>query len=165
MLKKITYSALILLLAGLLFMNFRLYKNSRNIVFVDTAYLFNNFKMKEEFESQFNEIKKVKQQKLDSLYDAIILLKKGNGAEDLKSVERQYLYERKMAIEDQERLQSSYNSQIWTRLNQYIKEYGNEKGIDLILGANGEGTIMHGKEDMNISEAVVTYANTKYNGK
>ncbi len=165
MLRTVLYILLALLLLAILYLNWQTYQRVKTVAFVDTAYLFNNFKMKEILETQFNENKKNRQQQLDSLYDQVTSLKNTAAEEGVKRLQRQYLHQRQAALEEQERLKATYDAQIWSQLNSYIKEYGQEKSIDLVLGANGEGTVMHAEEDMNISKQVVDYANKKYNGE
>lgn len=58
-----------------------------------------------------------------------------------------------------------YDQQIWTQLNQYIQEYGKEKGIGVILGADGSGTLMYAPESMDETERVIEFANQQYQGK
>lgn len=154
-----------LLLVGLCFMNYTLYKSSKNIRFVDTAYLYNNFKLKKELETTFNEIKALKQKQLDSLYDVINTTKRAVAGQDVRALESNYLSLRRDMSETQENLRQSYDTQIWTQINKYIKDFGEENKIDLIMGANGQGSVMHGEPDMNISEDVSNFINTKYSGK
>lgn len=154
-----------LLLVGLCFMNYTLYRSNRNIRFVDTAYLYNNFKLKQELEKTFNEIKALKQSQLDSLYDVISNAKRGATRQDTRALEGKYLSLRRDMEETQENLRQSYDTQIWTQINKYIKDYGEQNRIDLIMGANGQGSVMHGQADMNISEDVSNFINTRYSGK
>ena len=165
MIKKITYIVLALALAVSIYMNFKLQSKIKTLAFVDTAYLFNNFKMKQELETDFEQNKKLKQQQLDSLYDKINYLRTLKNEESTKALENEYLVKRKLIIEEQERLQASFNNQIWNQLNGFVKKYGEENKIDLILGASGEGNIMHGNDNMNISKEIIDYANKNYAGK
>lgn len=68
--------------------------------------------------------------------------------------------------EDQKKLMTAeFNSHISTQLNQYIKEFGEEKGIDMIFGASGDGNIMYAKENnRNITKEVIAYINKVYEG-
>ena len=165
MIKKITYIVLALALVVSLYMNFKLHSKIKTIAFIDTAYLFNNFKMKQELETDFEQNKKLKQQQLDSLYDKINYLRTLKNEESAKALENEYIVKRKLIIEEQERLQTSFNNQIWNQLNGFVKKYGEENKIDLILGASGEGNIMHGNDNMNISKEIIDYANKNYAGK
>lgn len=165
MLKKIIYTLAAIAFAGSVLVNIKLYTSSRNIAFVDTSYLFNNFKMKEEMEEKFNSYKQLRQQQLDSLYDKAARLRELGRPEPAAAAEKAYLDQRQLFAEGLDRLKGNYDEQIWNRLNTYVKEYGDKNGLDLILGANGSGSLMHGKENMNISKQVVDYVNAHYDGK
>ena len=58
-----------------------------------------------------------------------------------------------------------YTQQVWTRLNQYIKDYGREYEYDLILGAKGDGNLMYADDRLDITEEVLEYVNKKYDGE
>ncbi len=51
------------------------------------------------------------------------------------------------------------------RLNGYIEEYAKEKGYLMVLGANGEGTILYGEKSSDVTDELITYCNEKYSGK
>ena len=49
-------------------------------------------------------------------------------------------------------------------MSQYIVEFGKQNDYDLILGADGNGTVMYAKEMLDISKNVTVYINNKYKG-
>ena len=61
--------------------------------------------------------------------------------------------------------QQEYTSQIWTQINTYVKEYGQQNDYSYILGANGSGSIMYGLESQNITDVVIEFVNKKYEGE
>ena len=163
---KYVFSVIItIVLIALSFLYFKLYQKTKTIAFVDTAYIFNNFKMKVELEKDFTMNQEANKQQLDSLYEVVSSIKQLGNEEKSKMIENEFLYKKNKMFDDQERLKASFDSQIWNQLNLFIKEYGKQKNIDLIFGANGGGSIMHGDESMNISKEFVEFANTKYSGK
>jgi len=54
---------------------------------------------------------------------------------------------------------------IWERLNQVIKKFGDQDKYELIIGANGMGTVLYGQADKDITDAVINYANKEYENK
>lgn len=152
-------------LAFLCYLNYDFYKKTKNIKFVDTAYLYDNFKLKKELEITFNEVKTLKQAQLDSLYDVIITVKNSGKETDIKTLEKRYLSQRSKMTDEQENLRTAYDSNIWSQLNKYIKDFGEQNNIDLIIGANGQGSVMHGNSSMNISEEAINFINKNYSGK
>lgn len=140
------------------------YRNVKSVAFIDTSYVFGNFKMTKELEKEFIEFKNKKQKELDSIY-RLIESNMVSKSLSVKELEDFYVLKRNISIEEQERLKTSFDSKIWNQINGFVKDYGRLNNIDVILGANGQGSIMYGKDDMNISEAFVEFANTKYDGK
>lgn len=54
--------------------------------------------------------------------------------------------------------------QVWSQINQYVKDYGKEKEYDYIFGADGAGTLMYGSENKDLTESIIKYLNNKYEG-
>jgi len=65
--------------------------------------------------------------------------------------------------ENQEKV-SELNNQMFTQLNQYIKEYGDQHGYTYIFGTTSDGNIMYAKESEEITEKVRVFINKKYQG-
>lgn len=55
-------------------------------------------------------------------------------------------------------------SQIWNRLNTYLLEYVNDNPYQIILGAKGEGDVLHIDPSVDITNDVLEYANAMYHG-
>lgn len=64
----------------------------------------------------------------------------------------------KEAAEQDKKLTSSIIAQI----NSFIQDYAKKKGYDLVLGAEGTGTIYYGSKAMDITEDVLTAMNKDY---
>lgn len=69
-----------------------------------------------------------------------------------------------LASQNEISLTEDYNAQIWTQLNQYIKEFGKSKDLDLMLGANGNGSILYANEAYDLTEECILYVNNKFSG-
>ena len=52
-----------------------------------------------------------------------------------------------------------FDETIWKEINAKVTEYGKEKGIDFILGAKGDGTIMYANEAKEITKEIIEYIN------
>jgi outer membrane protein len=156
---------LLLCLLVLGFYVFSLKKQIKRVAFVDTASIFNDFEMKKELEVKYKSIADLRKKQLDSLYDVADTYQKTGDQVEFKKSQELFFTTRKNIESEQERLKSGYDTQIWEKINFYIKAYGTEQDYDLILGANGQGSIMHGKDDMNVSADFLKYLNKKYNGE
>ncbi|WBX75079.1 hypothetical protein PG911_10460 [Tenacibaculum ovolyticum] len=61
-------------------------------------------------------------------------------------------------------VKNDISKKVWARLNSYIKEFGENKNIMLIMGAQGNGNIMYGDSIIDYTEKFIKYANYKYEG-
>lgn len=50
-------------------------------------------------------------------------------------------------------------------INDYVKEYGEEQGYNIIFGAGGNGNIMYANDISNITSDVLERLNSEYEGK
>jgi outer membrane protein len=134
--------------------------------YVKNQVLFNDFKLTKELKSKFENTDNARRHILDSLlldYKYRASGKKAN-PQQLALLERNY-YEKKEAFEQQNtELTENYDKQIWTRINQYVKEYCKSKQYDYVFGVSGDGALMYAGESHDITAEVVEYMNTSYDG-
>ena len=155
-----------LVITGFGFGGYFMSNHKTKVAFIDTAKVFNEFTLKKELEVKFIEVEKARKAILDSMFEKIKLGEQERiDINELDKFKREFLYKKQKFDEENQNTKSSYDTQIWNQLNQYIKEYGEEKEIEMILGANGQGNIMHAKESLNISKDIIEYINSKYSGK
>lgn len=81
----------------------------------------------------------------------------------LSALEEEYHYKKDLFEKDNQKAAEECSNKIWSRLNQYIHDYGENKRLNIIFGANGQGNIMYGENSSNISEEVTEYVNARYN--
>jgi outer membrane protein len=146
--------------------------DKKNIVYLDNVRLYNEFDLTKELQTKITESSRAQKNNLDSL--ELELVSKAKKLEMTKSknvieirdfeLKREEFIMRKQKFEqDQEQLTADYNNQIVSQINQYVKEFGKENAYDVIIGSNGDGTVMYGKEEMDITEEVLNFINQKYN--
>jgi outer membrane protein len=144
------------------------------IVFVDNNQLYKEFKGKSELEKKFIKEKESEQAYLDSLFLEVKSLDTKVKASTAKDPKLEQTFRDKKSAFDQlasefnnrdKQLESKYLDQIWTQINQYVKEYGKEKGYRLILGAQGNGSLMYASDKADITKEAIEYCNKKYDGK
>lgn len=142
------------------------------IAYVDIPKVFNAFEMKKELQEKYKKTEIIRKRVLDSLsLELQILSKKIRADEKNKDLvyefdlKREDFFKRKNLIEqDNANLSSQYDKQILEQMSQYMLDYGKKHGYDLILGADGNGTLMYANEKMNISEVITKYVNDRYKG-
>lgn len=54
------------------------------------------------------------------------------------------------------------SKKIWERLNPLMEEYGKSKGLHLLIGANGQGTVLYGSRDADVTSDLIEFVNRKY---
>jgi outer membrane protein len=144
-----------------------------------TAYIiiqevYSGFKMKLEMEKKFVQTTAARQKRLDSLqtelksFATILDQNVKNTVSDLQKFDQLrdfFMQQKQMADQDNKNLMQQYDAEILTQLNQYVKDYGKEQHYQYIFGNDGNGSLMYGIDERNISKAVLEYINQKYEGK
>lgn len=86
--------------------------------------------------------------------------------EELLSTKQQQISNYQQAIrkqlqeEDQKVTQTVIND-----INDFVKEYGKDKGYQIILGATGAGTIMYADEGTDLTPEILEKLNVSFEGK
>jgi outer membrane protein len=148
-------------------------KNGKQAAFVNTADVFARFEMTKEYKQSFENISNVRKHLLDSMELNLKLMagklnagaRKGtNEIKQFEYLRQEYLQKKQQLDEDNQALSEKYDQEIWTRLNQYAKDFGHDRGYTFLYGANGDGTIMFADEKLDVTEAFTTYINQQYQG-
>lgn len=143
---------------------------AKNQAYVDTVKVFNEFDLKKKLEKKMENILKRDKQVVDSLKLELKLIydnteKPGNERfVQIRGLQNKIDEHTYQATQNEAFYTDKYNTQIWKQLNQYIKEFGREEGIDLLYGANGQGTILYAKEKYDYTHECIVYINAKYYG-
>jgi outer membrane protein len=145
------------------------FTKSNETVYIDTYKLYNGFVMKKQLQKQLEETQRLQKQQLDSLRLTINLAlannrqtKDADKAVELKKQE--YILLERQLVKEQEEIAERYDAQIWAQLNQYITDYGKEKKLAFIFGANGNGSVMYGTAEQDITEVITQYVNERHKG-
>lgn len=158
--------SVIMISCGLIMLGLFYYFSKSKIAYIDTVYVYDNFKGKIDMEKDFDKKKASLRAPLDSIETIVkqnrLLNKTGS---EVVRIERTYQFLYNDVNEKEAALRDSYMEQIWKQLNQYLKEYGEKRGYDYILGDNGNGSLYYAKSRHNISEEILKFVNQKYEGK
>ncbi|MEM9337186.1 MAG: OmpH family outer membrane protein [Bacteroidota bacterium] len=141
-----------------------LYPHQKELVFIDNVKLYNNFHMVSDLSNENDPQLEKGKTKLDSLYAIYTIHKEQNNLKKAASL--------KSAIKEQDfglrRLKESHAHQVskvvWDRLNQYVKEYAEQKNYQIVFGTQGNGNIMFAESGIDITDDLLDYANSKYEG-
>lgn len=152
-------------------------KMKQKVGYVEIKKVFDSFQMKKELEDKYKQTTSIKDKILDSLsFNLKLMSKQLNEQQNSKGKidnELVYAFEykreeflklKKQYTEENALLSSKYDAQILERLTQYVIEYGSKNGYNLILGADGNGSLMYASDNYNISSSVIDFINNKYSG-
>lgn len=141
---------------------------------VNIKELYNEFEFKKELEKKLINTQQARKTVLDSLEIELKVLSReiqtegGKAKDKIASFElkrERYLNKKEELEQDNTVLERQYNEQILNQLNQYLKDYGKEKGMRYIFGTSGDGSLMYAEETDEITKEVISYINEKYKGK
>jgi outer membrane protein len=140
--------------------------------FIDIPKVFNGFTMKNEMQKKYQRTESIRNKIVDSLSMDLQLLSnrvksdpKNQALINEFDMKRQYFFSMKNKTEeDNAVLSEQYDKQILEQMSTYILEYGKKNGFDFIYGSSGNGTLMYASDKYNISEEIITFINSKYNG-
>jgi len=81
------------------------------------------------------------------------------GAPETITMEKQLMESRDAMSAEYSRKSEAFQAIIWKEINAKITRYGETHGLDFILGAKGDGTIMFAHPDKDITPAIIAYIN------
>lgn len=129
---------------------------------VNITQLYNDFGLKKDLEKKLEQDKTAFQHKLDSMRQLAGTLL--DNTKELNRVSETYQNLKQYYDKDISNRKNEYQAQIFNQLNQYVKDFAQANHYQIVLGANGEGSLMYADEQMDITEKVKAYANERYSG-
>jgi outer membrane protein len=146
--------------------------------YVNLSKAYNEFELKKELDKKLTTIQQLRKNNLDSLelglktmsnqmrqeknildqkaFDALVI--------EFQTRRQDFLEKQKKFSEDNDAMTSQYMDQIWKQMNQFVSNYGKEKGYQSIVGGDGTGNVMYASPDIDITNDVVQYINKQYKG-
>lgn len=146
--------------------------NDSNTGYVDVSKVYAEFNLTKELDARYTAVSTRRQELLDSMrLDLEVLVKKYEAEQSqevlqhIRSREQEYVQKEAHFQEDNASLSSRYNDQIMTQLNQYIKDFGDERKLDYIYGADGSGNLLYADQGFDYTEDALAYINEKFQGE
>jgi Skp family chaperone for outer membrane proteins len=162
---KVLIAASLLMSVGTLIVLLMVVTQTNKTFYVNNGKLYESFKLTKESEEKVKNLRLQRKNMLDSIGFTLKQLEAQNKVEEFNYVKDYYLDKIKKFEEEESVLIEEYNKQIWERLNQYAKEYSEQKNIKLLLGASGDGNLLHADSELDKTKELVDYSNLKYAGK
>lgn len=151
--------AIVLVQLGLTFGVYSYLQKGNRTGYIVAAEVFDQFEYTKEVRKQLKNDQASMVRIIDSLRTTLDL----NPPQDANDIRVIRLNELSEKLNDRsETMAQEYNNRIWTRINQYTREYGAQKGYKYIFGANGAGLLMHADSTANITTDVVKFINERY---
>jgi outer membrane protein len=148
-----------------------LFNQKQKIVFVNIETVYDEFTMKKELESKFENVANVRQQILDSLKLELTILSKSitskndMGKINLFQAKRQeYALKEQNFTESTSQTNEQYKNQIWKQLSQYIMQFGKKNNYKYILGFENKSSILYGDDAEDVTKELSVYVNELYKG-
>jgi outer membrane protein len=143
------------------------------VVYIDTGKLFAEFKLSKELDVKLQSSQKSKKAAIDSLTESLSKmnteLQLNPKNKELFSIatklDEEIYYKKQMFEEENQKEMSDLMKTIWTRLNEYLADFGKEYKYDFVMGANGQANILYGADQLDVTKEAIEFANKKYNGK
>ena len=142
------------------------YNNIPKFSYVKADVIFNDFKMTKELRAKLENTQSLRKNILDSLLVNIKLYTSTSAdRRELEMLQKEYVMKKEMFESQNDELSSKYNEEVWTRINQYVKDYSASKGYDYIFMVNAGNTLLYGSTKFDISDEVLNSINKAYDDK
>lgn len=149
---------------------------AKKIVYVKLNDLYKKFELTGSLEKKAEKTINTKQNILDSLkldLEMNYRTLKAKGSTDKVSqdelqkmafLKQNYLDKKENFDKTNSEMLKMYEEQIWTQINTHLADFGKDRKYDIVLGANGSGSVMYSNIACDVTEEAVAYINLKYNG-
>lgn len=167
----LTLSALVILLTIILL--YKLFFSTNKIAYIDAGRIYNEYKGIKLAKVEFEKKAELFKSRVDTLSGKIKLdimkIDQNRGDKirhqqfvDSVRFHKKQLFDYQSAMEQSlKQEESKLTQKAMIKLNEFIKEYGNDHGYDMILIASPSGTIAFAKEKFDITEKILAEANEK----
>jgi outer membrane protein len=137
----------------------------REIVYIDNIRLFNDFNMTMDLNKINGDKIKKQKKKIDSLYTIYGIFRDNDQTDKLEALETQLRNEDQEFKNMNKRFSSEISRTVWNRLNTYVNEYGMANDYKIVLGTQGNGNVMFAQKGKDITDEVMHYCNSRYEGE
>ena len=177
---KLNKTVAILSITALFFSVLQYFKtNQQKIAYVFVEEVIAEYHAMQDVNDKFQVEEATQKEKLDAFYQDI-QEKIGWLQENHKTLKKSTVTDKQHEIVDLEKalqqmqqktykeldsIKISWTSPIYEEVNQYIKNYSQQKGYDYVLGNLGNGNMMYGNPVYNLTLEVIDGMNTAYNKK
>lgn len=128
------------------------------LAYVDIGRLIDNYALKKDLEaSASKDLYKIK-----NVIDSLEMLRKTMKTTTAIGVDSQLARAKYVFEQYYKESNTEINKEIWNRLNPVIERFGKENDLELLIGANGAGTLLYANSDRDVTDQLIEYVNGKY---
>lgn len=128
------------------------------VAYIDIGRLVGGYQMKKDLDKQANgDLQRIK-----SVADSLKMIKKAALGTPTPRLDSQLQYVQYAFQQYYEQSNRKISEKIWERLNPLLEQYGKERNIRLLVGANGAGTVLYGDKGIDMTDDLIKYLNSKY---
>lgn len=169
---KSVYTRSIVLLFVTLLSSAALYSSlnqKETIVYIDVNEVYQKFTLKQEYTVELEKLDALRKAEVDSIQiliqqELIQLQTVNNKSENEISKKRIDIYTSRVnqIKEERERMIAYYDDDIWKKVNKLVEEYAVANEIDVLFGATGNGNLMYGNPEKDMTKEFIEYLNSSY---
>lgn len=129
---------------------------------VDAIKLFDGFNMKKDLEAIDKSKLQQQSRAIDSLDKEMQMAIAMKNADEANRISTEYAAAKAALENNYTRSNQIINEKVWKRLNPLLEEFGKKKGIHLIIGANGMGSVLYNDAYYDMTSDAVNFVNKRY---
>ncbi len=152
----------VFVLVNLIVLAYVLFFSGNKVVYCDSQKLFAEFKLKKELQHRLERDTRPLQVQLDSMAQALERLQNAGDKVLLNELIAAYSAKKGFLEEQRQALTTKYDQQIWNQLNFYLKEYGEFRQLDFIIGGSSVGEVIFHGDRVDRTDEIIEYVNAKY---
>jgi outer membrane protein len=153
----------IVLLSALLFAFFYYLENNHpRTVYLDNVAVFSNFNLAKDLNTIHQKDLNLQKKRVDSF---VTILQNTTKSSPNENLQKQFIFENNKLKEMGEYFTNEVSQQVWSRVNSYVKEFGEQNNYSIVFGTQGNGNIMYADKKLDITTAFIEFANKKYEGE
>jgi outer membrane protein len=136
-------------------------KEKGEIVYVNSVKLFEEFKMKTEYDKVLERDLKAEAMLVDSIQT---IMNHTTDSMEMYRLRKDYYIAEKLFNDKFEKLSATYTASVTERLDEYIKKYAIQKEVKMIVSGNNGGVI-YVDETVDLTDELIQFANKEFDRK
>jgi outer membrane protein len=130
----------------------KLITEKKKIVYVDIGKLLDGYKLKKDLEAESTQ----NLYRIKNVVDSLKMMQKAGAGPmvDSQLATAEGAFNEYYSYSSQE-----ISKKVWERLNPLLEQFGKDRKLELVIGANGAGTVLYGDKQADVTEEATRYVN------